>query len=199
MPGISGDEEEHPASSNAAYISQLTSLPSVSSPESILTKQYDGNRNQDHQDMMVSQEGYQPLDADCKAYIRHGRKGLPAVWSMSVWGELQRPDGRELGGLWNAAGKRMLEQCYCLLVGMVFSKNGRRVWGGMRACDIKEWKVRAGRMRFRCLRRSCLGQKAMHCLDGGGGEGGGEEECLALRELNWIPSNGVRRHQQQSF
>lgn len=30
---------------------------------------------------MISEKGYQPLDTDGKAYIRHGRDGLPAVWS----------------------------------------------------------------------------------------------------------------------
>ena len=42
--------------------------------------------------MVIAQERYHPLDADRKPYVRHGRDGLPAVWSRGMWFRLlQRP------------------------------------------------------------------------------------------------------------
>lgn len=45
--------------------------------------------------MMVSEKGYQALDADREAHVRHG---LPALWTSGLSVVLQRPNGRELGG-----------------------------------------------------------------------------------------------------
>lgn len=72
----------------------------------LLTQKDDCYCNQYHQDMMVSQEGYQPLNADGEPYVRHGRNGLPAVWMIDIG------DGRACSSgpvavesvrVWNAA------------------------------------------------------------------------------------------------
>lgn len=68
--------------------------------------------------MMVSKKGYQPLDADREAYIRHGRDGLPTVWSRLRYScgrdMLQRPDGRGVGRVVECSEGLLLslEQCY---------------------------------------------------------------------------------------
>lgn len=57
--------------------------------------------------MMISKKGYQPLDADRKAYVRHGRDGLPAVWSKVVEVCSSGPEaGRREG-----CGMQQLEEC----------------------------------------------------------------------------------------
>lgn len=48
--------------------------------------------------MVVAQEGYQPLDADCEPYVRHGRDGLPAVLSRGMY-LLSSPTARRPGVL----------------------------------------------------------------------------------------------------
>lgn len=56
--------------------------------------------------MMISQKGYQALQAHSESYIRHaglGRDGLPAVWMYLVvlltLKGLQRPMAEEMGAL----------------------------------------------------------------------------------------------------
>ncbi|KAB8659307.1 hypothetical protein FH972_026196 [Carpinus fangiana] len=71
MSGMSGDEEEHPANSSAK-------LPRQSLHDGMwatiaeLTKQDDRYGDQDHEHMMVAQEGYYPVDANGESEVAHG-------------------------------------------------------------------------------------------------------------------------------
>lgn len=81
MPGIKGEEDEHPARSNA--VTCVSSIVRWRQTRWWLrhTQEDDCNGNQDHQDMMVAEKRYQALYTHREPDVGHsgGRNGLPAV------------------------------------------------------------------------------------------------------------------------
>lgn len=75
---------------------------------------------------MISQKGYQALQAHSESYIRHaglGRDGLPAVWMCVLFllliEGLQRPMAEEMGALFPQRAARL--ECGMLLLWPLFS------------------------------------------------------------------------------
>ena len=86
------------------------------------TEQDYGDGDQDHEDVVVAEEGDEALNADGETDVGHacggggGREGLPAVWvadATSV-GSKDDSDGQTAGReveVWNAAGRGVLLSC----------------------------------------------------------------------------------------
>lgn len=65
--------------------------------EGLLTEEDDCDGDKDHEDMMVAQKRYQPLDTHREPHVRHRRRNvsLPALW-LAVLLLPQSPRDREM-------------------------------------------------------------------------------------------------------